>query len=85
MAQTEFELQQFQLGVEALVEQASRTGEVILTRHGQPVARIVPVISRSELKVRKPKFGSARGLVTVPDDFDAPLEDMRPYMGPTSK
>lgn len=26
------------------------------------------------------QFGSAKGLITVPDDFDDPLEDFEPYM-----
>ena len=60
-----------------LVDQASRSGEeVVLTREGEPVAKIVPL-------VRKParrRFGSARGQLTVPDDFDAPLDDLRDYM-----
>ena len=25
------------------------------------------------------QFGSAKGLITVPDDIDAPLEDFEPY------
>lgn len=76
MAQNELDVQQLPFGIEALVEQASRTGEVILTRYGQPVARITPVIPRADLKLRIPTFGSAKGLVSVPDDFDAPLEEM---------
>jgi prevent-host-death family protein len=60
-----------------LVDQAVRAGEeVVLTRAGEPVARIVPMVPR---RARR-RFGSARGQVTVPDDFDAPLEDFRDYM-----
>ena len=28
----------------------------------------------------KPRFGSARGLIKIADDFDAPLEDFKEYM-----
>ena len=30
--------------------------------------------------VPKPKFGSAKGQIKLAPDFDAPLEDFKPYM-----
>lgn len=80
MPRIELDVQQLPFGVEALINQAGRCGEIVLTRHGQPVAKIVPVISQADLKPRVPKFGSARSRVTVPDTFDEPLDDFRPYM-----
>jgi prevent-host-death family protein len=60
----------------SLVEQAAEDGEVILTRDGQPVAKIIPIS-----RVRKPRqFGSARGLIRMAEDFDAPLEEFKDYM-----
>jgi len=57
-----------------LVDQAARSGdEVILTREGEAIAKLVPLASRRT----KRRFGSARGQLTVPDDFDAPLDDFR--------
>lgn len=44
--------------------------DVIITRSGRPVARIVGI---SGGPVRQ--LGSDRGRMTVPDDFDAPLDD----------
>ncbi|HEU4880795.1 MAG TPA: type II toxin-antitoxin system prevent-host-death family antitoxin [Longimicrobium sp.] len=62
----------------AAVEQGD---EVVLVRAGQPVARLVPVEDQALAPLLGPrKAGSARGLFTVPDDFDAPLEDFRDYM-----
>jgi len=29
---------------------------------------------------RHPQFGSAKGLITMADDFDAPLENFKEYM-----
>lgn len=84
MPRIELDVQQLPFGVEALIDQAGRSGEIVLTRHGQPVAKIVAVISHTDLKPRVPKFGSARGRVTVPDNFDEPLDDFRPYMEPES-
>lgn len=58
-----------------LVDVASRTGEVILTRGGNPVAKIVPIPSvRGH---RQP--GSARGSIHMADDFDAMPEEFRDY------
>jgi antitoxin (DNA-binding transcriptional repressor) of toxin-antitoxin stability system len=59
-----------------LVEQAAQGDEVILTEGGEPVTRLVP--PSGSLPDRVP--GSAKGLFTVPDDFDEPLEDFREYM-----
>jgi antitoxin (DNA-binding transcriptional repressor) of toxin-antitoxin stability system len=54
-----------------LVEEASRTGEVLLTDGGEAVARIIPL--RRVRTARQP--GSARGLIHMADDFDATPED----------
>jgi prevent-host-death family protein len=57
-----------------LVEEATRNGEVVLTLSGEVVARIIPVPQRR-------RFGSVHGLiVSMAEDFDAPLEDFRDYM-----
>lgn len=58
------------------VEEASRAGEVVLTRGGQVVARIVPV--EGQRKARQP--GSARGLIHMAEDFDATPDDFRDYL-----
>lgn len=53
---------------------AAETSEQgVLTGEGESRTRPVPVR-------RGRKAGSARGLFTVPDDFDEPLEDFRDYM-----
>jgi prevent-host-death family protein len=59
-----------------LVREAGQGGEVLLTEDGRPVARLVAV--SESVPARQP--GSAKGLFTVPDDFNAPLEDFRDYM-----
>jgi prevent-host-death family protein len=60
-----------------LVEEATRSGEIVLTNEGEAVARIVPVKATTRAP-RKP--GSARGLIHMAEDFDETPEDFREYM-----
>lgn len=55
-----------------LAGRASRGEEIILARHGQPIARLMPL---AHVVVAAPGrgFGIGRGDFTVPDDFDEPL------------
>ncbi len=57
-----------------LIRRVSRGEVITIVQKGAPVARLVPALP--ERPERKP--GSARGLVTISDDFDAPLlEDLK--------
>lgn len=49
--------------------------EVLLTRADEPVARLLPAGNSS----RRPRFGAAKDLLHVREDFDEPLEDFTPY------
>jgi prevent-host-death family protein len=56
-----------------LAMRASRSEEIILSRHGRPIACIVPlagVVPAAEHR----GFGIGRGDFSIPDDFDAPLD-----------
>jgi len=54
-----------------LLDRAAKGEEVIITRDGRPIAKLVPATA-----VRKPrKLGVLKGRIRVPDDFDAPLPD----------
>jgi prevent-host-death family protein len=59
-----------------LIEKTINNGEVIITRAGQPIAKIVSI---KETKKER-KFGTARGLIKISDDFDQPLDDFKGYM-----
>ena len=74
---TVVELYEAETRLEKLVEEAGAGEEVIITRDGKPVARIVAP-AEQPLPDRVP--GSAKGMFIVPDDFDAPLDDFREYM-----
>ena len=52
-----------------LVDRALRGEQVVITRHGRPVARLVPA-ARARAPLR---LGALRGKIRVAADFDAPL------------
>ncbi len=52
-----------------LIEAAIKGEEVVITKGGQPVVKLVPV---SQTKSH-PQFGSAKGLISRSDDFDCPF------------
>jgi prevent-host-death family protein len=73
MGATAVDLKHAQTRLAELVGQAARGEEVILTHEGEPVAKIIPITRR----VARRRFGSAKGLIHVREDFDEPLEDFR--------
>jgi prevent-host-death family protein len=44
--------------------------EVVIARAGKPVAKLVPASPP-----RRREMGFDRGLIVIPDDFDAPLDE----------
>ena len=54
-----------------LLERVRLGEEIVLAKAGKPVARMVPVADHTARRTP----GSARGRITVHDDFDAPLPD----------
>lgn len=59
-----------------LVEAAIKGEKVLIVKEDRQMVQLVPV----EPPKRQPQFGSARGLVVMADDFDAPLADFDEYM-----
>ncbi|MBE9205514.1 type II toxin-antitoxin system Phd/YefM family antitoxin [Nostoc sp. LEGE 06077] len=58
-----------------LIEEVASGEEVIITRNDGTSFKIVPI---GGVKAH-PKFGSAKGLVKMSDDFDEPLADFEEY------
>lgn len=54
-----------------LVERVEAGEEIVVSRAGRPVAKIVPI--RTSHARREP--GSLRGRIHLADDFDAPLHE----------
>ena len=54
-----------------LLNQVEQGEQVIITRHGKPVAQLLPVTPAAKHR----KLGTLRGRLRIADDFDAPLPD----------
>ena len=66
---TQINIHEAKTQLSRLVERASRGEEIVIAKSGKPVAKLVPF--DRDMTPRRP--GSMRGLIKVPDDFDAPL------------
>ncbi|WP_309728630.1 type II toxin-antitoxin system prevent-host-death family antitoxin [Chamaesiphon sp. OTE_75_metabat_556] len=62
--------------LQELVDAANDGEEVIICIDNRPAIKLVPIESIEP----RPKFGSAKGLIWMSDDFDEPLEKFREYM-----
>ncbi len=69
-------IEQAQRDLSRLIEDVALGEHVVITKDQIPVAELVPVAP----PVAQPTFGSAKGMVRMSDDFDAPLEDFLDYM-----
>jgi prevent-host-death family protein len=54
-----------------LVDEVAAGNEVVIAKHGKPMARLVPLAVEPERRV----LGRLTGKIRIPDDFDAPLPD----------
>jgi prevent-host-death family protein len=70
-----FSVQEAARRLSELVEQVLAGQEVLIASQDVPVVRLTPVAGDRPRRV----IGSARGLVKIGDDFDAPIEDFAPY------
>ena len=58
-----------------LIEEVAGGEEVVITCSDGRSFKIIPIGTVEVI----PKFGSAKGMVKMSDDFDAPLEDFEAY------
>lgn len=68
------DVEEAQTRLSELIREATQGEEVVIAREDGTAVRLVPVEQNA-----RPRFGSARGLFTMADDFDAPLDDFAPY------
>ena len=60
----------------SLIAAAIRGEVVLITTENQEVIQLLPIKQAKKSR----QFGSAKGLIHMSADFDAPLEDFRGYM-----
>ncbi len=58
-----------------LIDAALRGETVVIAKDDTPAVQIVPFPPAS-----RRRFGSARGLIAIRDDFDAPMPDFSEYV-----
>jgi prevent-host-death family protein len=58
-----------------LLERALAGEEIIITRSGEPLVRLVPAQRK-----KKPNFGFAKGMVRMAEDFDEIPDEFGPYL-----
>lgn len=59
-----------------LIDAAVNGQTVFITQDGQGTVQLVPITYSKG----KRQSGSAKGLIHIADDFDAPLEEFKEYM-----
>jgi antitoxin (DNA-binding transcriptional repressor) of toxin-antitoxin stability system len=72
----QIELEKAKAQIESLLQTALAGEEVVITQNEQPVLKLVSIPSAKSRR----RSGSAKGLITISDDFDEPLEDFAEYM-----
>ncbi|MCG3158552.1 MAG: hypothetical protein DKINENOH_05196 [bacterium] len=64
----------------ALLEKAINGEEVLILQDQKPVAKLVSVGAEPPSPAKRIQAGSAKGLIEIAADFDAPLEDFKEFM-----
>jgi prevent-host-death family protein len=72
----QIDLEKAKAQISSLLQTALDGEEIVITQNEQPVLKLVPI---SAVKPRR-QSGSAKGLITISDNFDEPLEDFVEYM-----
>ena len=60
-----------------LMDQVANGEDVVILKDEQPFVKLTTAIQGTK---RPRKFGSAKGMIQIADDFDEPLEDFKEYM-----
>ncbi|MGF7005952.1 type II toxin-antitoxin system Phd/YefM family antitoxin [Aminobacter sp. BE322] len=59
-----------------LIKRAEAGEEIVVTRHGKAVARVVPPEPEEG---PLPRIGALKGKIWMAEDFDAPLDEFKEY------
>ena len=72
----QIELDKAKSQMESLIQTALGGEEVVITRDDEPVLKLIPILKSNGSR----KAGTARGMISMSEDFEEPLEDFREYM-----
>ena len=72
----QIDIDQAKMQIATVLQSALEGDEIIITQNDQPVLKLVRVAQSKKHR----QSGSARGLISMSEDFDQPLEDFREYM-----
>ena len=75
MVISRIELDQVAEHLAELIEEVQQGGEIILTQDDRPIAMLVNFPRPAPRRIP----GTAKGLITFAEDWDAPLEDFEEY------
>lgn len=67
-------IEQAKMNLNVLIDAAIK-GEEVIIEEGKKAVKLVPF----QTEKPKPKFGSAKGLIEIKDNFDDPIEDFSEY------
>lgn len=68
-------IEQAKLNLTVLIKAAINGEEVVITQDEKTSVKLVPTLTEKP----SPKFGSAKGKIEIPDDFNEPLTDFADY------
>jgi prevent-host-death family protein len=68
----QFNIYEAKAQLSKLVDLANKGETFVIAKSGTPLAKLVPL---NEGKRKRIKFGTLKGKIEIPDDFDAPLPE----------
>jgi prevent-host-death family protein len=72
---TQVNIHEAKTNLSKLIDKVLKGESVIISKSNKPVVKLVPV---DEMK-NKRTLGSAKNLIKISDDFDAPINDFEDY------
>jgi len=72
----QIDINEAKIHLDSLLQSALRGEDVVITKNDQPVLKLVRVAQPQKRR----QSGSAKGLISMSEDFNQPLEDFREYM-----
>ncbi|TCB98345.1 type II toxin-antitoxin system prevent-host-death family antitoxin [Micromonospora zingiberis] len=67
-AAAQFNIHEAKTNLSRIIERVEHGEEIVISRAGQPVAKVIPLVRR----VNRTARGSLRGKLVLSDDWDAP-------------